>query len=301
MIFKDYYKILGLETSKVTLSQIKIAYREQAKKYHPDVNATNRNAEERFKDINEAYGVLSDEKKKRKYDRTWNAYQRRRAKRMHHASFKHKSEVKKEFLQLFFGQEPVSIDDTKKKEKLPKGTDIKTSIEITIFEAFYGNQKRIHMKDIDGNVKYIHVKIPAGIQNDEKIRIKGQGNKSKQGGLPGDIYITIKIKENERLRIEGINLKTTLCLSPWEAALSKKVVLDGIDGEITLYIPEGTQSGEKIVVPEKGYRDHQGNRGDLIAETKIMIPNELTEEEKQLFRQMKMVSKFNPREEAIIS
>ena len=302
MIFKDYYKILELDTSKVTLSQVKASYREQAKKYHPDVNVSNRNAEERFKDINEAYVILSDEKKKRRYDRTWNAYKRRKAKRMHQASFKQKNEVKKEFINLFFGEETNALDDNKKKEKLPKGTDINTSIEITAYEAFNGNQKRIKMKDSSlGNDKYITVNIPAGINNNEKIRIKGQGNSSLHGGLPGDLYIAVKIKENDKFKIEGMNISTILCLAPWEAALSKKVSLNGIDGEITLYIPEGTQSGEKIIIPEKGFKDRKGNRGDLIVETKIMIPSKLTESEKELFRKMKMISKFNPREEAIIS
>lgn len=183
MIFKDYYKILGLDTCKVSLDEIKVAYREQAKKYHPDVNIGNKNAEERFKDINEAYKVLSEISSKKKYDRMWNSNIGKK-KVKYEESEREKGSIFSDFFNMFFGVSNFKgngIDD-KIKNKIPeKGENIETQIDVSIEEAFYGSEKKISLRTTEGKMKTFTVKIPAGIRANEKIRLIGQGKKGING------------------------------------------------------------------------------------------------------------------------
>lgn len=171
MIFKDYYKILGLENNKANINEIKIAFREQAKKYHPDVNE-GKYAEERFKDINEAYRVLSDNKEKRKYDRIWYSNVGRKIERQ---KDKQDRETKTDFLGILFGNNiNENKEEIKTKKKVPiKGENIETEIDLGIEEAYYGLEKKISLRTIEGKVKTFNIKIPAGIRNGEKIRLLG--------------------------------------------------------------------------------------------------------------------------------
>ena len=293
MKFKDYYKILELEDSKVTTEQIKNAYRKQAKKYHPDVNVGNRVAEERIKDINEAYRVLSSPATKRKYDRTWNyniGYRRKKAKK------KTSGDVAGEFFGMFFGNNEIKEELAQSKIPAVKGENIETEINITIEEGFYGVEKKIGLKDIDGKTKTISVKIPEGIQNGEKIRLIGQGKQGKNGGKNGDIYIKINIEDGKKYKLCGTDLYTSIPITPWEAALGTKAKVNSIDDtKSQIYIPNGIQSGEVIEIPEKGYKNTKGERGNLIAQIKIVVPEKLTKEEVEIFKRLKQISKFNPR------
>lgn len=121
------------------------------------------------------------------------------------------------------------------------------------------------------------------------------GKPGKNGGKNGDLFIRIKIDNDNRFKLEGYNLKSNLYLTPWEAALSTKVTVNGINEDVSVYIPEGIQSGETIKIEGKGYKDGKGGRGDLILETKIMVPKHLNEKEKKLFHELNNISKFNPR------
>lgn len=121
------------------------------------------------------------------------------------------------------------------------------------------------------------------------------GKPGKNGGKNGDLFIRIKIEDDSKFKLEGYNLKTNLYLTPWEAALSTKVTVNGINEDVSVYIPQGIQSGENIVIEGRGYKNGKGGRGDLILETKIMIPKHLNDKEKQLFDELKSISKFNPR------
>jgi curved DNA-binding protein len=295
MIFKDYYKILDLPNNKVTMAQIKTAYREQAKKYHPDVNIANSQNEERFKDINEAYRVLSDNISKRKYDRMW--YRNVGKKNASYEESKRsKDSISSDFFNMFFGT--VGEVEKEKKEKrnaASKGENVETELDISIEDAFRGKEKTVGIRTVEGNLKKFKVQVPAGIQNNEKIRIVGQGKQGKNGGKNGDLFIRIKIKDDERFSLDGYNLKTNLYLTPWEAALSTKVTINGINEDVSVYVPAGIQSGEKIEIEDRGYKDGKGGRGKLILETKIMIPKKPSEEELNLFKKFNELSKFNPR------
>ena len=290
MIFKDYYKILGLENNKVTETEIKSAYREQAKKYHPDVSKA---SEERFKDINEAYRILSNGASKRKYDRSWNYYIGRKIKE------KNKKENPETLFSMFFGNinknEEIEKPIENKKIVPKKGENVETEINISMEEGFYGIEKKIALRTVEGKMKSFSVKVPAGIRENEKIRLIGQGKAGKNGAKNGDLFIKIHIDEKENIKLKGCDIYTNLFLTPWEAALGTKTKINGIDEISTIYIPQGIQSGEKLTIPGKGYKDGKGGRGDLIAEVKVMVPKKLSSEEKEIFEKLKEISKFNPR------
>ena len=299
MIFKDYYKILGLETNKVNSDEIKIAFREQAKKYHPDVNTGKASTEERFKDINEAYKVLSNASSKRKYDRMWNHHVGRKlANKTYEESKRDKDSVFSDFFNMFFG---APLEENKEeiktvKKKVPvKGDNIETEINVGIEDAYFGTEKKISLRTVAGKMKTFSVKIPSGIRDGEKIRLLGQGKQGQNGGKNGDMFIKININENEKFKLKGYDIVTDLFLTPWEAALGKRVNVDSIDDTVSLYVPPGIQSGEKVRIPQKGYKDGRGGRGDLIAEVKTVVPKKLTEDERELFEKLKNISEFNPR------
>ena len=291
MVFKNYYKILGLETSRVSIDEIKIAYRAAAKKNHPDLNVGDKLAEERIKDINEAYKVLSVPASKRKYDRVWNSKFAKEQK-----AFSGKGE-KGAIFNMFLGnvEKSESKEEKKSGKNAVKGENVETEINSSIYEAFYGLDKKISIRTVEGKLKTFTVSIPKGIRNGEKIRLIGQGKKGKNGGKNGDLFIKINIKDDHKFRLQGCDIYTDLLLTPWEAALGTRANVETIDDETKVYIPQGIQSGEKIRIPGKGYQEGNGQRVDLIAEVKVMVPKQLTKEEKTMFEKLNEISNFNPR------
>lgn len=290
MKYKDYYKLLGLETSRVSIEDIKSAYRAAAKKYHPDVNVGDRLAEERIKDINEAYRILSVPASKRKYDKLWNSRN----------NVKKYQKIKgKNIFDMFLGNiEEVSENIKNSKDQI-RGEDVETEIKVSIDDAFYGLEKKISLRTVTGDMKNFSVKIPEGIRNGEKIRLIGQGKTGSNGGKNGDLFIKIDIENNDEFRLKGTDLYTDLKLTPWEAALGTRVEVKTIDTETKVYIPQGIQSGERIKIPSKGYKNGKGGRGDLIAEVKIMVPKILELNEKEMYEKLKEISRFNPRGKSI--
>ena len=287
MIYKNYYKILDLETSHVTIDEIKTAYRKAAKKYHPDVNVGDNLAEEKIKDINEAYRVLSVPSTKRKYDRVWNSRYAKKKK-----TFSDKKVIINMFLGNLKQEENLKQETTKKPEK---GENIETEISVSLKEAFYGLDKQIVLRNTEGKTKTYTIKVPEGILNGEKIRLIGQGKNGKNGGKSGDLFIKINVQNDKDFKLEGYDLYTDLPLSPWEAALGTRATINTIDAETKIYIPQGVQSGEKIRIPGKGYKHTNGTRGDLIAEVKVMVPKKLTSEEREIFEKLNKISNFSPR------
>ena len=298
MIFRDYYRILELDSSRVSMNQIKTAYRELAKKYHPDVNVGNIRAEERFKDINEAYRVLSDSSSKKKYDRMWNARVGNKKKNKNAVNEEENEDsIFTEFFNLLFGSQKVNKEETETKhKKVPiKGENIETEINITIEEAFYGIEKRISLRTVEGNLKTFSVKVPAGIRNKEKIRLIGQGKAGQNGGNNGDLFIKVNILDTKKFKLHGCDILVDLPISPWEAALGARVSATGLDEDISIFIPPGMNSSEKIKIAGKGYKDGKGGRGDLVVNVKITVPKQLSKEEKELFEKLQEISTYKPR------
>lgn len=291
MVLKNYYKILDLDTSHVSIEEIRSAYRIAAKKYHPDVNIGDRLAEERIKDINEAYKILSVPASKRKYDRVWNSRFAKKTK-----AFSDKSE-KGAIINMFLGNvEKEDCKEEKREKKISKkGENVETQITTSIYEAFYGLDKKFSLRTVDGKIKTFSVKVPEGIHSGEKIRLIGQGKPGENGGKNGDLLIQINIENDHKFKIDGDDIYTDLFLTPWEAALGTRASVQSIDDETKVYIPQGIQSGEKIRIPAKGYKKGKGARGDLVAEVKVMVPKQLTEQEKNIFEKLREISNFNPR------
>ena len=297
MIFKDYYKILGLENNKVNIDEIKTAFHNQAKKYHPDVN-DGREAEERFKDINEAYRVLSNNASKRKYDRIWYSHV---GKKIDKQKDREERETRTDLWSLLFGINKVEKVKRTKTKVPAKGDNVETQIDVGIKQAFYGTNKKISLRTIDGKMTTFDVKIPAGIRNGEKIRLIGQGKQGQNGGKNGDLFIKVNIKDSNIYKLHGYDIYTDLLLTPWEAVLGTKAQIETIDGESKIYVPQGVVSGEKIKIPAKGYKDGKGGRGDLIAHVKIVVPKNPSEEEIEIYEKLKNISKFEPRNKTTIS
>lgn len=305
MVFKDYYMILELDSSKASFNEIKDAYRNQAKKYHPDRNR--KFSEERIKDINEAYKILSNPITKRKYDRKWKSnIQREKKENKTYEINKETKTFKQELIDMFFGGSVVfdkkQADKSLKKEKKNKikenkkalkGENIKTEIDITLKEGFLGKEKTLKLRNIDGNIENIKVKIPRGIKNDDNIRFVGFGKKGIHGGKNGDLFVKIKINDEDNLKLEENDLKTNLEIYPWEAVLGTTKIVYGIDESLKIKVPAGTSTGKTFKIQDKGYIDSFGKRGNLYVNINIKIDENISEKEKELYEQMKALNNEN--------
>lgn len=285
MIFKDYYKILGLDTNKVSIDEIKNAYREKAKKYHPDRNVGDREAEAIFKDISEAYKVLSDAKQKRRYDLSWNRYVASKKKR---ENKKEKKTFKEMLMDILFG-------GISRKKSAPivypeYGEDINTEINVSLEEAFYGVTKKLKLKSVNGKDNVFTIRVPAGVQNHDKIRIVGQGKPGKNGGKNGDLFVIINIINDRKYKLSGIDIYTELIVNVSEAALGTKKTINLFGDNISIIVPKCSNSGDNLVVKNKGYKDGKGQRGNLHIITKIVLPDKLSKEEEEIFLKLKEVS-----------
>lgn len=286
MSFKDYYKILGLETNKVSLDEIKLAYREQAKKYHPDINMGDSYSEEKFKEVNEAYKILSDSKTRKKYDRSWFIYTERKRK-IQEKETEEKKTFKEKLMSIFFGINPIKKKNVEEKRLTLKGENIETEVDISIIEAFNGTKKKLKLLAVDGKTRTFSLDIPAGIQNEDRIRFVGQGKPGKNGGKNGDLLVRIFIKDSKEFKLNGADIYKEVNITPWEAALGTKLTVESIDGEVSLIIPKGTQSGERFTIKGKGYKIGRGLRGNFYIITKIVVPKKLSIEEENLYKKLK--------------
>ncbi|KDR95141.1 curved DNA-binding protein [Peptoclostridium litorale DSM 5388] len=309
--YKDYYKILGLEKN-AKKEEIKKAYRKLAKKYHPDKNAGNKESEEKFKEINEAYEVLGDEKKKAKYDNMSSGYKFSEGyefdpSKYGFGSWKEsqktagsKSRDFSDFFDMFFGDEGAfasgyfNMDDIfSGMGRQRRGKDIEAELGIDISEAYSGVTKNVSLRTLEG-LKTISLKIPSGILSGKKIKLKGKGERGPSE-KNGDLYVKIHIQEQKGMKLDGLDVIKDMRLSPWEAALGCKVKLYLFDKSINVTIPQGVQTDEKIRIKSMGYRDMNGNRGDWYMNIKIVNPSKLSNRERELYSMLMEESKFNPR------
>lgn len=286
---------------KATDNEIKSAYRNLAKKYHPDLNGGDTSLSEKFKDINEAYEVLGNPISRKKYDRVHFAYKFRDG--FSTEAVKDKINISSgvnNFFSTFFGSNTqknivTNFDKYYQTDAKEVGENLESEIYISLEEAFYGSNRKIAFKTVDNKMKTIEVKIPRGIRSGEKIRLQGQGKPGKNGGKNGDFYITINIIPHDVFKLEGNDLIVDVPITAWEAALGSELDVVSIDSSVFLNIPAGTQTGEKLRIASSGFIDKEGNRGDLLLNIKIMIPKRLTEEEKKVFLKLKSISTYYPR------
>lgn len=288
MSFKDYYNILGLSSNKVTIDEIKLAYREQAKKYHPDMHVGDNSSEEKFKEINEAYKILSDPKSRKRYDRNWFIYTERK-KRLQDKDGEVKKSFKEKIIDILFGMTTSKAQTAKKSKEPINGENIETEVEVSVLEAFNGTSKKLKLLAVDGKTKTFNLNIPAGIQDGDKIRFVGQGKSGKNNGDRGDLLVKVKITDTKDFKLVGADIYKEISITPWQAALGTKLNIEAIDGEITLVIPKGTESGERFTIKGKGYKFGRGNRGNFYIITKIVVPKKLTEKQLKVYNELKEI------------
>ena len=340
---KDYYKILGV-SEKCTEQEIKSAYRKLARKWHPDIAGNSDNVVKKFKEINEAYEILSDKAKKSEYD-TINRYynyssnktgkkekneyttnpdiknKQKETKTENHTNsgFKFNWEdflaKYKEYVNKY--NESNKNNNAQKNAQYgysKKGKDINTDVEITIAESINGATKIINMistsecmhchgrKFVNGSIcshckgsgevseyKRFTVKIPAGIKDNSKIRLSGEGEKGINGGKNGDLYITVHIKAPLEYKTEGNNIIKNITLSPYEAVLGGNITVKTFDGNINVKISPNTQDGQKIRLNGCGI-NLNGKIGDMILVVEIQIPQNLSEQEIELYKKLRDIS-----------
>lgn len=312
MQYRDYYKILGVD-KKASQDEIKKAYRKLAKKYHPDANPGKKDTEEKFKAANEAYEVLGDAEKRKKYDELGQEMNFRNGSDFdpsqygfgNNTRYEYRttgSEGFSDFFNMFFGGGGINIDpdfmfsgrtagNRNDFRFSTNGDDREAEIEITPEEGFKGVEKRINLRSSHGD-KTISFKIPPGIGAGERIKLSGQGDPGLNGGNSGDLYLSVKFKKDGKFEQEGLNLISPVDLLPWEAALGTEISFETIDGRILVKIPQNIQTESKIRVIGKGYKDKHGKRGDLFLKVRIINPPVLTREERELYEKLKQVSKY---------
>lgn len=297
MKYKNYYAILEVNR-KSSDQDIKLNFRRLAKEYHPDKNKE-AGAEEKFKDINEAYAVLMDAEKRRKYDRQVAKYGYGFANiesGLQDVKYEIKSgaNVFNDLLNQILGfkrettnsDNPDDIDSVERKQKPIKGTDIITHLDVTLEEGFFGAEKKIAIKAYKTGMKTFSVKVPVGIKNGDKIRLAALGNPGKNGGKNGDLIIHVKLLENEEFKLSGTDFIKEIDITPAVAALGGKYKLQVMDEKLFVSLPKRLRDGEIVTVPNKGYIKEDGERGDLNLKVHIDLPADISEREEKLYEQL---------------
>ena len=304
---RDFYEVLDVPRS-ASQDEIQRAYRKLARAYHPDVNSDPA-AEDRFKEISEAYDVLSDPETRRRYDafgpdfrqvppdmdpETWARI------RAGAGAGQAGGAGPGGFGQGGFGQGGINIEDLLgglfggRGFGPIRGADQETGLELTVEEAFRGGHRSVTLEGPNGR-RTLDVRIPAGVTNGQRIRLAGQGGQGSEGAPNGDLYFVVRIAPHPRYRVDGRDLYVDLPLAPWEAALGTSVAVETPSGEMKVKVPAGTSSGKRLRLRHRGIPHPRGNAGHLYAEVRIMVPAKPTDEERRLFEQLAATSTFDPR------
>jgi curved DNA-binding protein len=308
--YKDYYESLGVPRT-VTPDEIKKSFRKLARLYHPDVAKDKKKAEEKFKEINEAYEVLSDADKRKKYDELGANWKQGAEFRPPPGNggfpsgqtFRGGRNISPEEFETHFGGTGFSDFFEQLFGSRMRGNgfggrgsftsqpddeesrDIEGDILVTLEEARRGSVRTVTVRH-ENRTDSHQVKIPAGITEGQKLRIAGRG----EGG--GDLYLRVRLAKHPDFDVDGHNLVHELELAPWEAALGAEISVPTLDGKVNIKIPAGTASGQKLRVRGRGL----GKDGDLIVVTKIVVPAKISDAQKKLWEQLARESRFNPRD-----
>jgi len=323
MTGKNYYQILGVKKNATT-KEIKRAYRGLARKYHPDLNPGDKSSEEKFKEINEAYEVLSDSAKRQKYDRFGDHWQ-------HAEQFVRPEQGG---IKWDFGQEGRVFESSdfnnifgdlfgdlgngfRARQYTRRGQDSSYPVEVTLEEAYHGCQRKLQLQEDNpcpacggtgrvgrractmcngsgkvANLKRLEVKIPPGVKDGSKIRIAGQGEIGYAGGTKGDLYLVVEVLPNQSFERKEDDLYIEIPVPLIAAMLGGEVQVPTLDGKLSLKIPAGTQNGKVFRLRGKGMpRLNDSSYGNMFARVKVVLPTNLTVEEKQLFERLRSLRK----------
>ncbi len=316
----DFYESLGVSRG-ADKSEIQRAYRRLARENHPDVNK-DPGAEARFKEISEAYDVLSDPEQRKRYDAFGEDF-RRVPPDMDPAAYRQQQRAyagagargptggrgtwgdgagSRGGARFDFGDD-IDLEDLLggmfgSRDRtgwgpIP-GADQETEVEVSLEEAYHGTQRSFTISGPDGP-RTLDVTIPAGVIDGQRIRLRGQGGRGTGGSDAGDLYLVVRIAPHPRYRVNGRDLEVLLPLAPWEAALGATVSIDTPGGSATVSVPAGTSSGRRLRLKARGLPNRKGKPGDLYAEAQIKVPSSLSQEERRLFEELKDTSKFDAR------
>jgi curved DNA-binding protein len=316
--YKDYYESLGVPRG-ASEAELKKAFRKLAREYHPDVAKDKKKAEEKFKEINEAYEVLSDPEKRKKYDElgaNWKSGAEFRpppgwgsagqARGFRGGSQAHEFEFGgtgfSDFFEQLFGSRMRgntggfgSRGGFAEEDFAARGRDIEGDIMVTLDEVLHGSVRAVTVQH-NSRTETHQVKIPAGVAEGQKLRLAGRGEKGSGGASSGDLYLRVRLAKHPDFEVEDHNLIYEAELAPWEAVLGASISVPTLDGRVNIKIPPGTQTGQKLRVRGRGLPQRGGSHGDLIVVTRVEVPLHVTDAERKLWEQLARDSKFKPRD-----
>lgn len=324
MEYKDYYKLLGVSRS-ASKDEIAKAFKKLARKYHPDLNPNDSVAETKFKEINEAYEVLKDEKKRKLYDQFGSNWE-------HGQNFQPPPGYDNvnfggggfsqggfsDFFETIFGgaggagfrsgfsqggYQQGGFGGGGYHQRPRRGADSEASYELSLEEAYRGGTKSITLQEqVSGpegiprmTTKTLEVNVPAGVKDGQKIRLSGQGNPGMAGGSKGDLYLKIKLMPHPMFKVKDTDVVLDLPLAPWEATLGTTARIPTLDGAVEMKIPPGIGSGKRLRIKGKGLGSG-AKKGDQYVRIMIQAPDILSNEERELWEKLQEVSTFKPRE-----
>jgi curved DNA-binding protein len=299
MQFKDYYEVLGVKPDAKD-AEIKSAYRRLARKYHPDVSKES-GAEEKFKAVNEAYEALKEPSRRKAYDQLRAGGYREGDEfrgpppNWQDSGFEFEgasgNEDFSDFFESLFGR-MGGARGARAARGPHRGRDLHAQIAIPLETAYHGGSERVALRDGSGD-RTLEIRIPAGIQPGQQIRLAGQGYAGLNGGPAGDLLLEVHFRDDPRFSLDGRDVLTTLPVAPWEAALGAKVPVPTLGGTVELSIPAGSDTGRKLRLRGRGWPG--GVPGDQIVTLEVRVPKAETETQKELYRQMSDEFDFDPR------
>jgi curved DNA-binding protein len=293
MKFKDYYETLGIERG-ASEEEIKKAYRRLARQYHPDISREE-GAEERFKAISEAYQTLSDPEKRQAYDelgRHRPGEEFRPPQGWDTRFWQGQAHQEVDLSELF---EQMGFRASQRRQaggvNFPiRGQDVEAIARLSLDEVCHGTQ--VTLERAEGNVR---IRVPKGVIDGERLRIPGRGGPGSGGGPDGDVYLHIQLMPHPLFRPVGHDLYLELPLAPWEAALGAQIEIPSLDGDVRVSVKPGARTGQKLRLAGKGLPKRGEGAGDLYAVLQITVPSEISDRERELYRELATASTFQPR------
>jgi curved DNA-binding protein len=304
--FQDYYEILGV-TRTATPEELKQAFRKLARLYHPDVAQNKVTGEVKFKALNEAYEVLGDPEKRRRYDELGPDWREpagapfpsaggtaRTRTRSGESEFEFSGTGFSDFFELFFGRgqggDPFAQE----------GRDVEADLLVTLEEALRGSSRKVTLRRAGeaGRSDTYQVRVPPGVHEGQRIRLAGQGGRGAGRGAAGDLYLRVRLARHPDFTVEDSDLHCELELAPWEAVLGVQAKIPTLDGPTSLRVPPGTAAGSQLRLRGLGLPRDDHTRGDLLATVKICTPGVISSEERAVWEELARVSAFRPRSEA---
>ncbi len=306
MEYKNYYEVLGV-VKTATPEEIRSVFRKKAREYHPDVAKDKVKGAEKFKELNEAYEVLSDPAKRAKYDQMgrevpgggydWaGGVPRGQAgpgmEEVHFGG----TGFSDFFESMFGGMGGVEgMRAAGGRRMARRGADVEGDLMVTLEEAMQGSSREVTLQRGGGRVETYRVKVPAGVREGQRIRLAGRGQEGASGGEAGDLYLRVRLARHPDLRVEGEDLVTDLEMAPWEMVGGATVPVKTLEGTVMLKVPAGSLAGQKLRLRGQGLRREDGSRGDLYAILEVVVPGAVGAEEKKLWEELGKKSGWQPR------